>query len=141
MELEKLTKKELIQILQEKEELIAQAEFFKQEYEAAKKLKDQVIESEFQLKKEIKNLKNLETIEINKLKADLESRERDIKVLADNNMKHLNRFNELATLFDEYIQALDDQYAINQLFLRNSKTTIELLKGKVQKFNEGDTNK
>jgi predicted nucleic acid-binding Zn-ribbon protein len=53
-----------------------------------------------------------------------------------------NRFNDLASLFDDYIKGFDDVIATNKLFLRTANSTKELLEIKIKKFNgseEGGT--
>lgn len=138
MDYTKLTKKQLIEKIIADEEVVENAEFYKQEFEAAKKLREDIIESEYRLKKELKDCQQKDSVEVNRLKAEIASKEKDMQALNGVLNDTRKRFNDLALIFDQYIQALEDQYSLQQLFLRNTKNTIELLKIKVNKFNEGE---
>lgn len=46
-----------------------------------------------------------------------------------------SRFNDLAVLFDEYMTAFKDQAKLNEVIVRNNKNTLELLESKIMRFN------
>jgi len=51
-------------------------------------------------------------------------------------------YNQLASLFDEYIKGFEDSIETQKLFLRNNLRSQELLNSKIKKFNgskEGGT--
>lgn len=45
------------------------------------------------------------------------------------------KFNSMASLFDEYIKGTDDMVELSKLFLRNNLRTQELLQNKIKAFN------
>jgi FtsZ-binding cell division protein ZapB len=67
------------------------------------------------------------------------------KTIEEGTKKHTalsDRFNSLASLFDEYIKATDDIIQTNKLFLRNATRTQELMNIKITAFNgKGDESK
>lgn len=138
MDYTKLTKQQLIEKVIADEEVVKNAEFYKKEFEAAKKLREDVVESEYRLKKELKDCQQKDSVEVNRLKAELTSKEKSMELLNGVVNDTRKRFNDLALIFDQYIQALEDQYSLQQLLVRNTKNTIDLLKIKVNKFNEGE---
>ena len=88
----------------------------KKEFEANKKLKDDVILNEFNLKKEAALAKK----DIEALKGEL---------------------NRLATLFDEYIVAFKDQIQTFDVFQRNTKNAEKFLQSKIDTFNKREDSK
>ena len=131
MDYNKLTKSELIALLEDKQKLIEKAAFHKKEYEAAKEVKDQAIKESYDARKELSRVEQkLQMIE-ERLKASQKEFNNSIQVAK-------NRYNELATMFDAYILAYDDQLILSKVMVRNSENTISLLKGKIKKFNEGE---
>ena len=67
------------------------------------------------------------------------------KTIEEGTKKHTElsqKFNSLASLFDEYIKAADDIVQTNKLFLRNATRTQELMNIKIKAFNgKGDESK
>jgi len=131
MEYNKLTKSELIALLEKKEKLIEKAAFHKKEYEAAKEVKDQAIKESYDARKELSRVEQKLQMTEEKLKASQKEFNNSIQVAK-------NRYNELASIFDAYILAYDDQLVLSKVMVRNSENTISLLKGKIKKFNEGE---
>lgn len=132
-------KEELIKtvtLLQEEniklKEQLKEFDFIKKEFESNKKLKDDVILSEYALKKEKDKL--LLLIEDNK-KAHHKAEE-DLK-------KEITRLktelDKLAGLFNEYIVSFKEQIQMFDLFQKNAKTVEKYLLGKVDAFNKGET--
>jgi hypothetical protein len=106
----------------------------KKEFEANRKLKDDVILNEFNLKKEKDKL--LLLMEENK-KAALAKEatlNKDIEALK-------GELNRLATLFDEYIVAFKDQIQTFDVFQRNTKNAEKFLQSKIDTFNKREDSK
>ena len=131
MEYNKLTKSELIALLEKKEELIEKAEFHRKEYEAAKEVREQAVKESYDAKKELSRVEQRLQMTEEKLKASQKEFNNSIQVAK-------NRYNELASIFDAYILAFDDQLLLSKVMVRNSENTISLLKGRIKKFNEGE---
>jgi len=69
---------------------------------------------------------------VDSLKKQLELQQKETNALTQ-------KFNSMATLFDEYIKGTDDMVELSKLFLRNNLRTQELLQNKIKAFNgEGD---
>jgi uncharacterized damage-inducible protein DinB len=101
--------------------------------ELEKELKEQAIEkSLFEDFKGQNKAKTEEiyrvTQELKKLKQKKEEDDKRFKTLTD-------KFNHLASLFDNYIKTFDDTVAINDLFSRNIKRAQELINIKIKAFN------
>lgn len=88
------------------------------ELEQAKKVRDQAIKNEFDLKKEVKE-KDLKISEL----------EKQILFLTD-------QLNKLSGLFDEQYQIITDQILLHQVFLRNFNNNKQLVDIKIKQFNE-----
>ena len=131
MEYNKLTKSELVALLEKKEKQIEKAAFHKKEYEAAKEVKDQAIKESYDARKELSRVEQKLQMTEEKLKASQKEFNNSIQVAK-------NKYNELASIFDAYILAYDDQLVLSKVMVRNSENTISLLKGKIKKFNEGE---
>jgi uncharacterized damage-inducible protein DinB len=101
--------------------------------ELEKELKEQAIEkSLFEDFKGQNKAKTEEiyrvTQELKKLKLKKAEDDKRLETLTD-------KFNHLASLFDNYIKTFDDTVAINDLFLRNIKRAQELINIKINAFN------
>jgi hypothetical protein len=131
MEYNKLTKSELIALLEEREELIEKAAFHQKEYEAAKDLREQAIKESYDAKKELSRVEQKLQMTEEKLKASQKEFNNSIQVAK-------NKYNELAAIFDAYIVAFDDQVLLAKAMVRNNENAISLLKGRILKFNEGE---
>jgi predicted secreted protein len=184
MDYKKLKKDELVALLEKNEKVVAQAEFHKKEFEAAKKLKDEAVKESYTYKKELdklkksheqleaeqklynesikvleekhKNeldaLKKLKTeaqgneheqkIEIERLKLTLDSQQKEtekmIEKFNEDYKSVQENYNQIASILEDYIQTLDDQHLLYGVMQRNSKNTIQLLKGKIKNLTEGD---
>ena len=126
-----MTKAELEIRVEELEKQVEKAAFYKKEYEAAKEVKDQAIKESYDARKELSRVEQKLQMTEEKLKASQKEFNHSIQVAK-------NKYNELASIFDAYILAFDDQVLLSKAMVRNSENTISLLKGKIKKFNEGE---
>lgn len=90
------------------------------ELEQAKKVRDQAIKNEFDLKKEV--------------------RERDQRIteLEKQNKDLVNNLNRLSALFEEQYQIIADIALTQQLNQKNLQNSKQLLDLKIKQFNEGE---
>ena len=90
------------------------------ELEQAKKVRDQAIKNEFDLKKEL--------------------RERDQRIteLDKQNKELVNNLNKLSALFEEQYQIIADITLTQQLNQKNLQNSKQLLDLKIKQFNEGE---
>ena len=126
-----MTKAELEIRVEELEKQVEKAAFYKKEYEATKEVKDQAIKESYDARKELSRVEQKLQMTEEKLKASQKEFNHSIQVAK-------NKYNELASIFDAYILAFDDQVLLSKAMVRNSENTISLLKGKIKKFNEGE---
>lgn len=88
------------------------------ELEQAKKVRDQAIKNEFDLKKEVKE------------------REQRIIELEKQNKFLTDQLNKLTGLFEEQYQIITDEIILHQVFLRNFQNNKQLIDLKIKHFNE-----
>jgi len=108
-----LTKKDLIQKIEELEKELASLE----EARKYKKRNEELLQEAFDLRQEV-----------TQVKSKMQAIEKGYQELS-------KKYNEVAHIFDEHIKANDDIIEINKLFLRNSLRTQELMKLKIKAFN------
>ena len=172
MDYTKLTKSELLDEIQL---LNAQLHNAQLDYKELMKVKDGLVKSDYDLRKQIKNTEKETLAKIDELTDRVEKltkenttlagsvdinyvemvdtlqnqfdkyKEETRKTIADlkDEMQYIKKekeilstnFNSLASLFDEYIRAFDDQQMLQKVMVRNTENTISLLKGKIEKFN------
>jgi len=90
------------------------------ELEQAKKVRDQAIKNEFDLKKELKE------------------RDQRITELDKQNKELVNNLNKLSALFEEQYQIIADIALAQQLNQKNLQNSKQLLDLKIKQFNEGE---
>ena len=90
------------------------------ELEQAKKVRDQAIKNEFDLKKELKE------------------RDQRITELDKQNKELVNNLNKLSALFEEQYQIIADITLTQQLNQKNLQNSKQLLDLKIKQFNEGE---
>lgn len=113
-----------------------------EELSSYKNLKEQNEEANEKIKfleDTIKGLEKQREIEANRIDAELKNQEKNRQDLIKDFKKQTENYNQLASLFDEYIVAFDDQYHLYKVMQRNTENTLALLKAKIKNFNkQGD---
>lgn len=123
----------------------AELELRVQELERELKMRVQELEKELQEASRYKEFKKRNE----ELTQQLYDKNKSFKTLEqtiqskDEAFSKINQsYNQLASLFDEYIKGFEDSIEIQKLFLRNNLRSQELLNAKIMKFNgskEGGT--
>jgi hypothetical protein len=107
--------------------LVGELDLIKKELLDVKKSKEEIIANEHNIRQQLEKLKN----ETNAFPKILETKDKQIELLKTD-------LNKLATLFDEYIVAYQDQVKMLGVFVKNTQTVEKYLSLKINEFNGGD---
>jgi Tfp pilus assembly protein PilN len=107
--------------------LVGELDLIKKELLDVKKSKEEIIANEHNIRQQLEKLKN----ETNAFPKILETKDKQIELLKTD-------LNKLATLFDEYIVAYQDQVKMLGVFVKNTQTVEKYLSEKINEFNGGN---
>lgn len=130
-----------VELKEKAEQTITQLKEKEKELLSLKKSNEEITANEHTIKilneklnTELKEEKNKKELEVNALSKE--------KILAINSLQTQienlkNDLNKLASLFDEYINAYQDQTKMLSVFVKNTQTVEKYLSQKIEQFNGG----
>jgi chromosome segregation ATPase len=127
---------------------VSKGKKIEEEFLKLKKSNEEIVSNEHN----IRTLLDKKNVELDKLLATIKEKEKEFKETIDEKEKEFALFKtgkekqveslkadltKLANLFDEYINAYQDQVKMLGVFVKNTQTVEKYLSGKIEEYNGG----